>query len=160
MCRCKKSQLGRLKTGLTGKKWTFCRLGELLSGVCLERAVPIAGKYWGLAAAGAQISDRDVYWLGLHLLGFVNYAPIHCELLDLPVSVLTRTPKPSALVRPNLLGTCLFIHPLRQALAPSGHPRQSALRASAPSRAAIFALSRYVKALFSPPQGFTHDFQL
>ena len=49
--------------------------------------VPSDGVRRILAAAGAQISDRDAYWLGLHMIRFVNYARIHCELLDLPVSV-------------------------------------------------------------------------
>jgi integron integrase len=49
--------------------------------------VPSDGVRRILAAAGAQIPDRDAYWLGLHMLRFVNYARIHCELLDLPISV-------------------------------------------------------------------------
>ena len=49
--------------------------------------VPSEGVKRILAATGAQISDRDAYWLGLHMIRFVNYARIHCELLDLPVAV-------------------------------------------------------------------------
>ena len=49
--------------------------------------VPSDGVRRILAAAGAHITDQDAYWLGLHMIRFVNYARIHCELLDLPVSV-------------------------------------------------------------------------
>lgn len=41
----------------------------------------------GFGFCGAQISDRDAYWLGLQLLGSGNYARIHCELFDQSVSM-------------------------------------------------------------------------
>ena len=40
-----------------------------------------------LEATGAKFSDKDAYWLGLHMERFVQYARCHCELLDLPVAV-------------------------------------------------------------------------
>ena len=47
--------------------------------------VPKDGVRRILDAAGALVSDSDAYWLGLHMESFVNYARIHCELLELPV---------------------------------------------------------------------------
>jgi hypothetical protein len=78
-----------------------------------------------------------VYWLGLHLLGFVNDVPIHCELLELLASVLTVPPKPSAAIRRNLLGTCSFIHPLRSGVGLELAPTPNGPPGQRPARAAI-----------------------
>ena len=122
----------------------------------LQRAAPIAGKYWVLAAAGAQISDQVMYWLGLHLLGFVNDARIHCELLDLPVSVLTRTPKSSAALKRNLLGICTFIHPLRSGVGPELAPTPYVPPGQRPEPRCHLSAFAVPKSLFSSPRGFTH----
>lgn len=40
-----------------------------------------------LAAAGAEVSDRDAYWLGHHMERFVNHTRRCGELLEFPVAV-------------------------------------------------------------------------
>jgi len=39
--------------------------------------VPSDGVRRILAAAGTQITEKDAYWLGLHMIRFVNFARIH-----------------------------------------------------------------------------------
>lgn len=40
-----------------------------------------------LEAAGAEVSDKEAFWLGHHMERFVNHARKHGELLDFPVAV-------------------------------------------------------------------------
>ena len=40
-----------------------------------------------LEAAGAEISDKEAYWLGHHMERFVNHTRKHGELLEFAVAV-------------------------------------------------------------------------
>jgi integron integrase len=40
-----------------------------------------------LEAAGAEVSDKEAFWLGLHMERFVNHTRKHGELLEFPVAV-------------------------------------------------------------------------
>jgi integron integrase len=40
-----------------------------------------------LEAAGAEVPDKEAYWLGYHMERFVNHTRKHGELLDFPVAV-------------------------------------------------------------------------
>ena len=40
-----------------------------------------------LEAAGAEVSDKEAFWLGYHMERFVNHTRLHGELLDYPVAV-------------------------------------------------------------------------
>jgi integron integrase len=40
-----------------------------------------------LGAAGAEVSDKEAFWLGHHMERFVNHTRKHGELLDFPVAV-------------------------------------------------------------------------
>ena len=40
-----------------------------------------------LEAAGAEVTDKEAYWLGYHMERFVNHTRKHGELLEFPVAV-------------------------------------------------------------------------
>ena len=75
------ADIGPSKASAVGKA------GEIKQGSAKVELKPKDAVRRILEAAGAEVSDKEAFWLGHHMERFVNYTRLHGELLDFAVAV-------------------------------------------------------------------------